>query len=96
MSSDFCLVMGQINPIVGDIAGNVKKIIKAANEARDKHHADLIVFPELTLTGYPPEDLLLRPGLQKRVEKGLRKLKKKIKQDIQLERLEKSFIMLPH
>mgnify|MGYP000547679918 FL=1 len=80
MSSDFCLVMGQINPIVGDIAGNVKKIIKAANEARDKHHADLIVFPELTLTGYPPEDLLLRPGLQKRVEKGLRKLKKKIKQ----------------
>lgn len=75
----FCLVMGQINPIVGDVSGNVKKIIAAANEARDTLNADLIVFPELTLTGYPPEDLLLRPGLQKRVDKGLRKLKKKIK-----------------
>jgi len=79
MSQDFCLVMGQINPIVGDVSGNVKKIIKAANEARDSLNADLVVFPELTLTGYPPEDLLLRPGLQKRVDKGLRKLKKKIK-----------------
>jgi len=79
MSSDFCLVMGQINPVVGDVSGNVKKIIKAANKARESHNADLIVFPELTLTGYPPEDLLLRPGLQNRVEKGLRKLKKKIK-----------------
>lgn len=79
MSSDFCLVIGQINPVVGDVSGNVKKVIKAAKEARDIHNADLIVFPELTLTGYPPEDLLLRPGLQKRVEKGLRKLKKKIK-----------------
>ena len=79
MSMDFCLVMGQINPVVGDVSGNVKKIIAAANEARDSLNADLIVFPELTLTGYPPEDLLLRPGLQKRVDKGLRKLKKKIK-----------------
>jgi len=78
MSGDFCLVMGQINPVVGDIKGNVKKIISAANEARDSLNADLIIFPELTLTGYPPEDLLLRPGLTKRVENGLRKLKKKI------------------
>ncbi|NOQ94112.1 MAG: NAD+ synthase [Methylophaga sp.] len=76
---DFCLVMGQINPVVGDVSGNVKKIIKAAKEARDSLNADLVIFPELTLTGYPPEDLLLRPGLQKRVEKGLRKLKKKLK-----------------
>ena len=78
MTHDFCLVMGQINPIVGDIKGNVKKIIAAANKARDTLNADLIIFPELTLTGYPPEDLLLRPGLIKRIEKGLDKLKKKI------------------
>jgi NAD+ synthase (glutamine-hydrolysing) len=71
--------MGQINPVVGDIAGNVKKIIKAAKHARDELNADLVVFPELTLTGYPPEDLLLRAGLIKRVNKGLRKLKKKIR-----------------
>ncbi len=79
LSTEFCLVMGQINPVVGDIAGNVKKIIKAAKHARDELNADLVVFPELTLTGYPPEDLLLRAGLIKRVNKGLRKLKKKIR-----------------
>ena len=79
MATDFCLVMGQVNPVVGDVAGNVKKIIKAAEQARVEFNADLVVFPELSLTGYPPEDLLLRPGLTKRVEKGLRKLKKKIK-----------------
>lgn len=78
MATDFCLVMGQINPVVGDVSGNVKKIIKFAKQARDELNADLVVFPELTLTGYPPEDLLLRAGLIKRVNKGLRKLKKKI------------------
>mgnify|MGYP003384614031 CR=1 FL=1 len=66
--------MGQINPVVGDVSGNVKRIIDAAEQARDVFKADLIVFPELTLTGYPPEDLLLRPGLSKRVDKGLNKL----------------------
>lgn len=71
--------MGQINPVVGDVAGNVKKVIAAAEQARDELNADLVVFPELTLTGYPPEDLLLRPGLIKRVEKGLVSLKANIK-----------------
>lgn len=78
-NNEFCLIMGQINPVVGDVAGNVKKIIKAAKQARDEFDADLVVFPELTLTGYPPEDLLLRAGLIKRVNKGLQKLKNKIK-----------------
>ena len=70
--------MGQVNMVVGDVAGNVNKIIKATKKARELLKADLIIFPELTLTGYPPEDLLLRPGLMKRVNKGLKKLKKKI------------------
>ena len=68
--------MGQINTIVGDVSGNVKKVIDAAEHARDKLNADLVVFPELTLTGYPPEDLLHRPDFIKRVELGLEKLKK--------------------
>jgi len=76
MNDSFCLVMGQINPIVGDVSGNVKKIIDAAQQARDALNADMVVFSELTLTGYPPEDLLLRPGLMKRVELGLEKLKR--------------------
>jgi NAD+ synthase (glutamine-hydrolysing) len=79
MTAEFCLVMGQINLVVGDVSGNVKKVITAAEQARDELNADLVVFPELTLTGYPPEDLLLRPGLIKRVEKGLVSLKSKIK-----------------
>ncbi len=73
------IVMGQINPLVGDVAGNVAMIIGAANTARDTMQADLVVFPELTLTGYPPEDLLLRQGLLRRVEKGLEKLQAEIK-----------------
>ena len=76
MISHCCLVMGQINTIVGDVLGNVKKVIDAAEHARDELNADLVVFPELTLTGYPPEDLLHRPDFIKRVELGLEKLKK--------------------
>lgn len=72
------LVMGQLNPIVGDVAGNLKKVIMAANQARDEFAADVIVFPELMLTGYPAEDLLLRPGLMKRVNKALVTLQKLI------------------
>jgi len=75
----FRLAMGQINPLVGDVAGNVKLIIEAASLARDEFQADLVVFPELTLTGYPPEDLLLRPGLMRRVQQGLETLKKQIR-----------------
>jgi len=74
----FRLAMGQINPVVGDVSGNVQKIIDAACLARDEFDADLIAFPELILTGYPPEDLLLRPGLQKRVNQGLLTLAAKI------------------
>ena len=75
MINNCCLVMGQINTIVGDVSGNVKKVIDAAEHARDVLNADLVVFPELTLTGYPPEDLLHRPDFIKRVESGLEKLK---------------------
>jgi len=78
MAKPVCLVMGQINPIVGDITGNVDRIIAAAEKAKDQFKADLIVFPELTLTGYPPEDLLLRPELLRRVEAGILKLKQHI------------------
>ena len=77
-SSSFRVVMAQLDFLVGDIAGNTDKIITAAAEARDRLHADLIVFPELTLTGYPPEDLLLRPGFIRQVEPALQSLCKEI------------------
>ena len=56
----FRLAMAQINPTVGDLAGNAERIIARIREARALA-ADLIAFPELALPGYPPEDLLLKP-----------------------------------
>lgn len=54
------IALAQINTIVGDIEGNTEKIISYIKEARDKG-ADIVAFPELAVTGYPPEDLLLKP-----------------------------------
>ncbi len=78
LSPSFRVVMAQLNFLVGDIAGNVDKIVTAAVEARDRLQADLIVFPELTLTGYPPEDLLLRPGFTRQVDPALQRLCREI------------------
>lgn len=63
--------MAQLDFLVGDIEGNAEKIINCALDAKAKFHADLVIFPELALTGYPPEDLLLRAGLYERVENAL-------------------------
>ena len=54
------LALAQINPTVGDLPGNTRKVIDTIDRAR-REGADLVAFPELVLTGYPPEDLLLRP-----------------------------------
>jgi len=59
--------IAQINPIVGDIQSNAQKIIDLTNEANEIG-AHLIVFPELVLTGYPPDDLLLRDGFINQVK----------------------------
>jgi NAD+ synthase (glutamine-hydrolysing) len=55
------LALAQLNAVVGDLDGNRGKILSFLGEARGAG-ADLVVFPELAVTGYPPEDLLLRPG----------------------------------
>ena len=65
------IAMAQINPTVGDLSGNTKKILKFINKAKDAD-ADIVVFPELAVTGYPPEDLLLKPQF---VEDNIRHLK---------------------
>ena len=71
MSEKLNIVMAQLNLLVGDIDGNTARIIGAAKRAAVDFAADVVVFPELALTGYPPEDLLLRPSLKLRVEKAL-------------------------
>ena len=62
--------IAQLNLLVGDVPGNAERVIVAAHQAMAED-ADLVVFPELTLTGYPPEDLLLRPELGERVAAAL-------------------------
>lgn len=78
MSGNLRIVMAQLNMLLGDIDGNVQQIISAANRARDELNADVIVFPELTLTGYPPEDLLLRPGFTMAALRGLEQVKQSV------------------
>jgi len=65
------IALAQINLLVGGIQANQKKIIQTAEQARDSLDADLIVFPELTITGYPPEDLLLRPDFIKQANQSV-------------------------
>ena len=74
MAATLRVVLAQLNLLVGDIEGNARKIADAARQASDRHQADVVVFPELSLCGYPPEDLLLRPSLDLRINKALETL----------------------
>jgi NAD+ synthase (glutamine-hydrolysing) len=67
------LALAQINPVVGDLEGN-RALILGRLEAARRQGADLAVFPELAVTGYPPEDLLLRPGFVRAAEASLREI----------------------
>src|SRR5690606_20253763 len=71
MAGQLRVVMAQLNLLVGDISGNTDLLITAAREVLSVHQADLVVFPELALTGYPPEDLLFRPSMRIRIERAL-------------------------
>jgi len=66
--------LAQLNLLVGDIQGNTQKVIESSKQALTAG-AQVIVFPELTLTGYPPEDLLLRPSLELRINQALDAIK---------------------
>ena len=68
------LCMGQINTFVGDWQGNCERVLAACRSAHAKFIDAVVVFPELTLTGYPPEDLLLRPSLEQETDAVLAQL----------------------
>ena len=72
------IALAQINSKVGDLAGNAEKIFQAAQQA-EKAGASLIVTPELSLTGYPPEDLVLRPAFLAACDKALQDLAERLK-----------------
>jgi len=71
--------IAQCNFRVGDIEGNAEQILSSVAFARDEQSADLVVFPELSLSGYPPEDLVLRDGFCAAVAQTLYSLAKQIK-----------------
>lgn len=74
MSTTLNVVLAQINLCVGDIQGNTSKIIKVCRQAESEFAANAVVFPELAITGYPPEDLLLRPNLYEQVKASLEEI----------------------
>ncbi|MDE2435975.1 MAG: NAD+ synthase [Sphingomonadales bacterium] len=73
MTDRLVITLAQLNQSVGDIAGNAKAMLTARERARSAH-ADLIVFPEMQLIGYPPEDLVLKPALIERAAEELARM----------------------
>jgi NAD+ synthase (glutamine-hydrolysing) len=71
------IALAQLNPTVGDLEGNVSKIIEYIGKAR-RANADLVAFPELAVTGYPPEDLLLKPRFIEDNLESLKNIRKKV------------------
>jgi NAD+ synthase (glutamine-hydrolysing) len=65
------IALGQLNLLVGDVAGNARRIVAAAERACSELGSDLLVLPELTLSGYPPEDLLFHRGFRVAIENGM-------------------------
>ena len=79
MSDRLRIALAQLDFLVGAVDANADRVIAAAAEARDRLGADLVVFPELALTGYPPEDLLLRPGLHLHVMRALERIRREVR-----------------
>ncbi len=72
-------VLAQLNLVVGDVEGNTSRIIAAANEARDAARADVVMLPELAVSGYPPEDLLFHSGMRLQVAQSIDRLKAEVR-----------------
>ena len=70
MTDRLTIALAQLNPVVGDVEGNGARLLAARDEAA-AGGADLVVFSELVLIGYPPEDLVLKPALQDHVERAM-------------------------
>jgi NAD+ synthase (glutamine-hydrolysing) len=72
-------VLAQLNLVVGDVDGNTSRIVAAAAAARDQHGADVVLLPELAVSGYPPEDLLFHSGMRLQVGLSLERLKQEVR-----------------
>lgn len=73
------IALAQLNLFVGDVGGNTQRVIDTAAEARDRLKADLVLFPELSLSGYPPEDLLFHKGMRRQVAAAMERVRSEVK-----------------
>jgi NAD+ synthase (glutamine-hydrolysing) len=73
------IALAQLNLFVGDVGGNAQRVIDTAAEARDRLKADLVLFPELALSGYPPEDLLFHKGMRRQVATAVERVRSEVK-----------------
>jgi len=75
MTNTVTVALAQIDLNVGDVVGNKAKILEYAARARGEMQADLVIFPELSVCGYPPEDLLFHAGLRKQTEQAVAEIR---------------------
>ena len=73
------IALAQLDLFVGDVGGNAQRVIDVAAEARDRLKADLVLFPELALSGYPPEDLLFHKGMKRQVAAAMERVRSEVK-----------------
>jgi NAD+ synthase (glutamine-hydrolysing) len=79
MSDRVSVALAQLDLVVGDVGGNTQKILANCARARDELRANLVVFPELSISGYPPEDLLFHSGLRHRVNEALEVIRSEVR-----------------
>lgn len=75
MADKLTLSMAQINVVVGDIDGNTALICRLIADAAEQQQADLVIFPELAVCGYPPEDLLFQAGLRRQIPPAIERIR---------------------
>ena len=75
MKRSLRIALAQLDLLVGDVHGNAARVVNTARQARADLGADLVLFPELSLSGYPPEDLLFHRGFRRQIESGLAKVR---------------------
>jgi len=79
MNRSIVVALAQLDLVVGDVSGNTDRMIEYAERARDDLSADLVVFPELSVCGYPPEDLLFHSGLRRRVSDAITRIARSVR-----------------
>ncbi len=79
MNEKISIVLAQIDLIVGDISGNTTRILEYCERVKVESDADLIIFPELSISGYPPEDLLLHSGLKRRIAEAMELIRQNVR-----------------